>query len=95
MGRRKPFANHVAIFLSLTIALCWVAHPLNTESVTYITQRNESLMSLFLLLTIYAVERGSSSQYKLYLLRVGCAGLCAWYGNQAKYGSSPSARVAL
>ena len=63
MGRVKFLAN-VAIFLSLTIALCWVAHPLNTESVTYITQRNESLMSLFLLLTIYAVERGNSSKYK-------------------------------
>jgi protein O-mannosyl-transferase len=59
--RLKPFAN-VSTILSLTVVLCWVAHPLNTEAVTYITQRNESLVSLFLLLTLYCVERGNSSQ---------------------------------
>ncbi len=61
--RLKLFANASKI-LSLTVVLCWVAHPLNAEAVTYITQRNESLMSLFLLLTFYCVERGNSSQFK-------------------------------
>jgi tetratricopeptide (TPR) repeat protein len=36
-------------------------HPLQTESVTYIVQRAESLCGLFYLLTLYCVIRGSTS----------------------------------
>ncbi len=39
-------------------ALIWVVHPLNTESVTYVVQRGESLAGLFLLLTLYCAIRG-------------------------------------
>ncbi|MFN8005695.1 MAG: tetratricopeptide repeat protein [Terriglobia bacterium] len=61
--RLKPLSAH-ATFLSMMIATCWLVHPLNTESVTYITQRNESLMSLFLLLTLCCVVWGDSSSAK-------------------------------
>ena len=48
--------------LALVIAVLWIVHPLQTESVTYIIQRAESLMGLFYLLTVYcfvrAVEKG-------------------------------------
>ena len=37
------------------VAAIWIAHPLQTESVTYIVQRDESLMGLFYLLTLYCV----------------------------------------
>jgi protein O-mannosyl-transferase len=47
--------------LALTIALLWLAHPLQTESVTYIVQRTESLMGLLMLLTLYCVIRGATS----------------------------------
>lgn len=47
--------------LSLVIASFWGLHPLNTESVSYITQRYESLMGLFVLLTFYCLLRGSKS----------------------------------
>lgn len=47
--------------LALTIALLWLVHPLQTESVTYIIQRAESLMGLFYLLTLYCVIRGADS----------------------------------
>ncbi len=40
-------------------ALLWMVHPLQTESVTYIAQRAESLAGLFLLLTLYAFLRGT------------------------------------
>lgn len=43
---------------SFAVALLWLIHPLQTESVTYIIQRSEALMGLFYLLTIYAVIRG-------------------------------------
>jgi tetratricopeptide (TPR) repeat protein len=41
--------------------MLWAVHPLQTESVTYIIQRAESLMGLFLLLTLYCVIRGHDS----------------------------------
>ena len=39
-------------------ALLWTAHPLLTESVVCVVQRNEILGSLFYLLTLYAFARG-------------------------------------
>ncbi len=47
--------------LSLSVALLWVVHPLQTESVTYITQRCESLTGLFYLGVLYSVIRGAAS----------------------------------
>jgi hypothetical protein len=38
-------------------ALVWALHPLQTESVTYVTQRTETMMSMFLLLMLYALTR--------------------------------------
>ena len=43
-------------------ALLWMLHPLQTESVTYIVQRAESLMGLFYLLTVYCFIRGVSAE---------------------------------
>lgn len=47
--------------LALAITLLWVLHPLQTESVTYIVQRAESLAGTFYLLTLYGLIRGSQS----------------------------------
>jgi tetratricopeptide (TPR) repeat protein len=50
--------------LAFSAALLWCLHPLQTESVTYVVQRAESLMGLFYLLTLYCfiryAERGPS-----------------------------------
>jgi protein O-mannosyl-transferase len=48
----------VASPLAFGVALLWIAHPLNTEAVTYVVQRGESLAGLFLLLTLYCSIRG-------------------------------------
>jgi tetratricopeptide (TPR) repeat protein len=48
--------------LALTTAVLWTVHPLQTESVTYIVQRCESIMGLFYLLTLYGFIRGAVSQ---------------------------------
>jgi protein O-mannosyl-transferase len=47
----------VARPLAFSIAVLWLVHPLQTQSVTYIAQRFESLMGLFFLLTIYCFAR--------------------------------------
>lgn len=43
------------------VAGLWALHPLQTESVTYVVQRAESLMSAFYLLTLYAFARSTDS----------------------------------
>jgi tetratricopeptide (TPR) repeat protein len=49
----------MALPLALAVALLWVVHPLQTECVTYIIQRAESLMGLFYLLTLYCFVRST------------------------------------
>ncbi len=46
-----------AVVLALVIAGWWSLHPLQTESVTYLVQRVESLMGLCYLLTLYFFVR--------------------------------------
>ncbi len=53
----------VSTMLGLIVALLWLVHPLQTESVTYVIQRGESLMGLFYLLTLYCLLRGSQSRF--------------------------------
>lgn len=43
--------------LALAVALLWLVHPLQTESVTYVIQRAESLVGLWYLLTLYGAIR--------------------------------------
>lgn len=50
-----------ADWLALGIAGLWVLHPLQTESVTYIVQRAESLAGLCYLLVLYAFVRAATS----------------------------------
>lgn len=49
--------------LVLCIAVLWAVHPLQTESVTYVIQRIESLAGLWYLLTLYCVARSSNSEW--------------------------------
>ncbi|MEE8168928.1 MAG: tetratricopeptide repeat protein [Phycisphaerae bacterium] len=58
-----------ATWLGLVIALLWVVHPLQTQAVTYVVQRAESMAGLFYLLTLYSVIRGA-----------GGSAAPAWFG---------------
>jgi len=57
---RERFGS-AALPLALACVLVWVVHPLQTESVTYIVQRAESLAGFFYLLTLYCVIRGAGA----------------------------------
>ena len=48
--------------LALAVAVVWGVHPLTTEVVDYLSQRTESMMACFLLLTLYAAIRSNSSK---------------------------------
>ena len=55
----QPRFGGAAGFLALASALLWTVHPLQTEAVTYVVQRAESLMGLFYLLTLYGFIRST------------------------------------
>jgi len=50
-----------APLLASAVALLWSVHPLQTQSVTYIIQRSEAMMGLFLLLTLYCFIRATET----------------------------------
>lgn len=54
----SPLFGSRAPFLALAAALAWTLHPLTTESVTYVSQRAESMMGMFFLLCLYCAARG-------------------------------------
>jgi protein O-mannosyl-transferase len=58
--------------LAFIIALWWIVHPLQTEAVTYVVQRAESLMGLFYLLTLYCFIRGVTGGPWLWLSVLCC-----------------------
>jgi Flp pilus assembly protein TadD len=49
--------------LAFTVALLWLVHPLQTQSVTYIIQRCESVMGLFFLQAVYFSLRAWDSPW--------------------------------
>jgi Tfp pilus assembly protein PilF len=65
-----------ALPLATVVALLWAVHPLQTESVTYVIQRAESLVALFYLLTFYCFLRGIS----FHVLREKTAGARTGFG---------------
>ena len=65
----QPASPGAATSIACAVALLWAVHPLQTESVTYIVQRAESLMGLFYLLTLYCFLRSADSEKAIF-----------WYG---------------
>lgn len=60
--------------LALAAALLWALHPLQTQSVTYLYQRFESLMGLFFLAGLYCFVRAQATSRARwwYAATVGC-----------------------
>ena len=60
----KRFGS-AATALALAVSAIWAWHPVQTGSVTYLSQRAESLMGLCYLLTLYCFVRGVETSGKL------------------------------
>ena len=58
---RTTFGGH-ATTLAWSAALVWALHPLLSETIDYVTQRTESMMGLFYLLTMYCSVRALDRQ---------------------------------
>ncbi len=54
-------SKYVPVAPALIVALLWAVHPLQTQAVTYIIQRSESLMGLCYLLVLYCVARSATA----------------------------------
>ncbi len=71
----RAHANEIA----LLAALLWAVHPLQTESVTYVVQRAESLMGLLFLLTLWcfirACEPGAAPGWRIGAVAASLAGM--------------------
>ena len=57
LRKNGPGALPGADATALVASLLWMLHPLQSDAVDYITQRTESLMALFFLLTLYCAIR--------------------------------------
>jgi tetratricopeptide (TPR) repeat protein len=70
---RERFGSHAPL-LAWVCALLWMLHPIQSESVNYISQRTETTMGLFYLMTLYsamrAMEGGQSRPW--YVASVVC-----------------------
>ena len=58
-----PRFGEQATNLAWVVALIWMLHPLQTETIDYVTQRTESMMGLFYLLTLYCSVRALEARH--------------------------------
>ena len=56
------YGNRAAA-LAFVAAIIWILHPIQTQAVTYLSQRCESLMGLLFLLTFYSAIRGFQADF--------------------------------
>lgn len=74
-SRASSLLQSNAVPIAFTVALLWTLHPLQTEAVTYIIQRAESLMGLLFLLTLYCFIRSVGSP-RAWLWQGGTVATC-------------------
>lgn len=58
LARTGTAATGTGERLALAVAALWALHPLQTQAITYVVQRAESMMGFFYLFTVYAFVRG-------------------------------------
>ena len=87
--RRIDASVKSAWWTALVVSLIWVVHPLQTESVTYVIQRAESMMGLFYLLTLYCVIRGADSPRSLLWYAAAVLACALGMGSKAIMATAP------
>jgi tetratricopeptide (TPR) repeat protein len=85
---RPRFGRHASA-LAFAVALLWSVHPLQTESVTYVVQRVESLMGLFFLLTLYCSIRAADGTRAGLWIAAAVAGAALGMGTKAVMVGAP------
>ena len=84
-----------AHWFAFAVTLLWIVHPLQTQSVTYIIQRGESMMGLFYLLTLYCVIRTSTTDRQPHSTLWAVAAIFACTSGMASKGVMVTAPVVI
>ena len=63
--------------LAFAVSAIWIVHPLNTQAVTFLVQRVESLMGLLYLATLYCAIRAAETEYRRPIWIIGAIAACA------------------
>jgi tetratricopeptide (TPR) repeat protein len=74
--RRATGLSPTAESLALATALLWLVHPLNSEVVGYVTQRTESMMGFFYLLTLYSAIRAIDAPKRMWRWTIAAVAAC-------------------
>ena len=74
---------------AFTVALLWLVHPLQTESVTYLVQRAESLMGFFYLGALYCMIRGAQAPKPLVWYTAAVASCALGMGSKGVMVTAP------
>lgn len=96
LGHDRPVSDRIggptettASWGAFAIALIWLVHPLQTQSVTYVIQRSESLMGLFYLLALYCVIRSADSLRRRWWCVAAVAAAALGAGSKAVMVTAP------
>ena len=80
---RPAVSNETAFWTAFGASLLWLVHPVNTQSVTYIIQRHNSLAAMFFLLSMLCYAQGRISARRLpWFAASAIAGLLALASKQ-------------
>jgi len=93
--RLRPRYGVVASTLAGCAALVWTVHPLQTQAVTYLIQRGESLTGLWYLLTIYAFLRSTASIHRRRWIGVAWAACAAGMATKPVMVTAPLMALVL
>ena len=63
-------------FFAFVVAAAWVTHPLQTASVTYVSQRAECMMGFFYVLALYALSRAGAARVGAWCWHLVCGLAC-------------------
>ncbi len=88
LSRRAPWC-------AAAVACLWAVHPLTTATVTYVSQRSESLMALFYLLTIYCFLRAAAAGRPAFWLAASVAACGLGAGCKEVIATAPVAVLLL
>jgi len=82
-----------APYLAFAVALLWVVHPLQTSSVTYVTQRGEVLMGFFYLVVLYALSCSAQARWPRLWQGIAIAACAAGMGTKQAMVTAPVAAL--
>jgi len=85
--------NAPADAIAAASALVWMVHPLLSETIAYTTQRTESMMGLFFLLTLYASIRARERRRSSRWTAVAIASCAAGMATKESMATAPVAVV--